>query len=143
MDAAGPDGATADARVHTYRHQVRYFECDQQGVVFNMWYLGYFDEALGAFIAGGGVTVAEMIESGYDVQLVHSEIDWAGPLRWGDEAHIAVRLLGTGRTSFRVGFEVSAAGITVATGQTVYVAIRTDGSGKVPIPAGLAAAIGA
>jgi acyl-CoA thioester hydrolase len=145
MDGAKRDDARAEgaARVHTYRHQVRYFECDQQGVVFNMWYLGYFDEALGAFIGGGGLSVAELIDSGYDVQLVHSEIDWVGPLRWGDEAVIAVRLLGTGRTSFRIGFEVSAGGVIAATGQTVYVAIRTDGSGKVPIPAGLAAAIGA
>jgi acyl-CoA thioesterase FadM len=31
----------------------------------------------------------------------------------------------------------------VASGRTTYVAVRTDGSGKVPIPPALAAAIGA
>jgi acyl-CoA thioester hydrolase len=129
--------------VHEYRHQVRYFECDQQGVVFNMWYLGYFDEALGAFLGGGGVGYADLIETGYDVQLVHSEIDWIGPLRWGDEAVVAVRLLTVGTTSFSLGFEVSTGGRAVSTGRTVYVAIRTDGSGKVAIPPALAAAIGA
>jgi acyl-CoA thioester hydrolase len=141
---AGPAGAsgTGAGRVHEYRHKVRYFECDQPGVVFNMWYLGYFDEALGAFMGGGGVGYSELIDAGYDVQLVHSEIDWIGPLRWGDEAVVAVRLLKVGTTSFSLGFDVSAGGREVATGRTVYVAIRTDGSGKVAIPAMMAAAIG-
>jgi acyl-CoA thioester hydrolase len=142
-DGAGPPHTSGGpARVHEYRHTVRYFECDQQGVVFNMWYLGYFDEALGAFLGGGGAGYAALIQAGYDVQLVHSEIDWIGPLRWGDEALVAVRLLTVGTTSFSLGFEVSAGGRPVATGRTVYVAIRTDGSGKVAIPPALAAAIG-
>ena len=29
---------------------VRYHEMDMQGVVFNMWYLAYFDEAMSVFI---------------------------------------------------------------------------------------------
>jgi acyl-CoA thioester hydrolase len=130
-------------RHHEYRHTVRYFECDQQGVVFNMWYLGYFDEALGAYLDAGGTGYREMIAAGFDVQLVHSDIDWVSPLRWGDEAVVVVRLLRSGTTSLTVGFDVSTAGRAVATGRTVYVAVRTDGSGKVPIPPVLAAAIGA
>ena len=133
---------TDELRVHEYRHKVRYFECDQQGVVFNMWYLGYFDEAMAAFLEGGGVDYSDLIDAGFDVQLVHSEIDWIGPLRWGDEAVVAVRLVKVGTTSFTLGFDVSAGDHAVATGRTVYVAIRTDGSGKVPIPPELAAGIG-
>jgi acyl-CoA thioester hydrolase len=56
------------ARATRYRHQVRYFETDQQGVVFNMWYLGYFDEAMTAFLAEGGVAYADLLASGFDVQ---------------------------------------------------------------------------
>jgi acyl-CoA thioester hydrolase len=129
--------------VHEYRHRVRYFECDQQGVVFNMWYLGYFDEALGSFLDAGGIGYRNLIDTGFDVQLVHSDIDWAAPLRWGDEAVVAVRLLRVGTTSFALKFDVTAGGREVASGRTTYVAVRTDGSGKVPIPPALAAAIGA
>jgi acyl-CoA thioester hydrolase len=134
MGDVAPEGG---GRVHVYRHTVRYFECDQQGVVFNMWYLGYFDEAMDAFLTGGGVAYRELIATGFDVQLVHSEIDWVAPLRWGDEAVISVRLLRAGTTSFTLGFEVSAAERAVAAGRTVYVTIRTDGSGKVPVPPAL------
>jgi len=130
-------------RVSLYRHTVRYFECDQQGVVFNMWYLGYFDEALGTFLAEGGLSYPELIRSGVDVQLVHSEIDWAGPLRWGEEAVVEVRLERLGTTSLTLQFAVRAGTRPVATGRTVYVTVATDGSGKVPVPPVVAAAVGA
>jgi acyl-CoA thioester hydrolase len=139
--ASGEAGPPA-GRVSVYRHVVRYFECDQQGVVFNMWYLGYFDEALGAFLAGGGLGYRELVRSGVDVQLVHSEIDWSGPLRWGDEAVVEVRLAGRGTTSFAVGLAVYAGERPVATGRTVYVVVATDGSGKMALPDRLAVALG-
>src|SRR5262249_45220921 len=78
---------------------VRYLEVDQQGVVFNMWYLAYFDDAMTAFLHANGLPYGDMMAAGYDVQLVHAEIDWKGGLRWGDDAAIAVRLLQVGNTS--------------------------------------------
>jgi hypothetical protein len=41
-------------RSTTYRHNVRYFEVDQQGVMFNMWFLALFKEAMFAFFEEGG-----------------------------------------------------------------------------------------
>jgi acyl-CoA thioester hydrolase len=134
-----------DPRTTHWRHPVRYFEADQQGVVFNMWYLGYFDEAMTQFLAEGGLAYPDLLAAGYDVQLVHSELDWSGSLRWPDEAEVAVRLLRLGRTSFTLGFEVraqSAGGQQVARGQTVYVVVATDGSGSRPVPAVLRRALG-
>ena len=76
------------ARRTIYQHQVRYFEVDQQGVVFNMWYLGYFDEAMSLFLEEGGLAYRDMLAAGYDVQLVHSDIDWQSSLRWPDRAQV-------------------------------------------------------
>jgi acyl-CoA thioester hydrolase len=129
-------------RTTIYRHQVRYLEADQQGVVFNMWYLGYFDEAMAEFLAEGGVAYPDLLASGYDVQLVHTEIDWQDSLRWPDRAEVEVRLDGAGTTSFGLAFEVRTGGEVVATGRTVYVVVATDGSGKRPIPAPIRAALG-
>ena len=126
----------------TYRHRVRYLEVDQQGVVFNMWYLGYFDEAMSDFLDQGGLSYQELLESGHDFQLVHSEIDWTGSLRWGDDARVEVGLVGARTTSFTLSFDVYAGDEHVAKGQTVYVTVATDGSGKRPIPANLRAALG-
>jgi acyl-CoA thioester hydrolase len=129
-------------RTTTYRHQVRYLEVDQQGVVFNMWYLGYFDEAMSLFLEEGGLPYQQMLDAGFDVQLVHSEIDWASSLRWGDRAEVQVALAERGTTSFTLSFEVTAAGAKVAAGRTVYVVVAADGSGKRPVPELIAEALG-
>jgi acyl-CoA thioester hydrolase len=121
---------------------VRYFEVDAQGVVFNGWYLGYFDEALSAFLAARGLPYKTMLDAGYDVQLVRSEIDWRSGLRWQDEARVAVSTARLGRTSFTLDFEVRRGDEVTCTGRTVYVVIATDGSGKREIPDLIRAALG-
>jgi acyl-CoA thioester hydrolase len=125
-----------------YQHQVRYLETDQQGVVFNMWYLGYFDEAMAAFIEEGGLAYPDLLAAGYDVQLAHTELDWRASLRWPDPVQVEVSLAGMGTTSFVLAFEVRTGDVLVATGRTVYVVVGTDGSGKRPIPDLLRAALG-
>jgi acyl-CoA thioester hydrolase len=114
---------------------VRYLEADQQGVVFNMWYLAYFDEAMTGFLETSGLPYAQLQAGGHDVQVVHTELDWRGALRWGDTARVRVVPESMGRTSFTLGFEVRAGGDDLlVSGRTVYVCIRLDGSGKAPIP---------
>ncbi|HWE54539.1 MAG TPA: thioesterase family protein [Acidimicrobiales bacterium] len=130
-------------RQTVFRHRVRYFEADQQGVVFNMWYLGYFDEAMTQHLADGGLSYLDMIDAGFDVQLVRSEIDWQAPVRWPDEIQVTVTTERAGTTSFTLTFEVrTGAGAMAATGHTVYVVVAVDGSGKRPIPPQLAGALG-
>src|SRR5438477_9754106 len=85
---------------------VRYLEVDQQGVVFNMWYLAYFDDAMTAYLAHLGHPYDAMLASGYDAQLVHTEIDWQGGVGFGDEVRIEVTTEKVGTTSFTLGFRV-------------------------------------
>jgi acyl-CoA thioester hydrolase len=125
-------GGVADEFVHPI--SVRYLEVDMQGVVFNMWYLAYTDDAMTAYLAAAGAPYAELIGAGYDVQVVHAELDWRSGLRWATPAAIAVRPISVGRTSFRLGFEFRRDGEPVATAELVYVCIGTDGSGKRPLP---------
>ena len=95
------------------------------------------------FLAEGGLAYPDMLDAGYDVQLVHTEIDWRSSLRWPQQARVEVALEEAGRTSFVLGFEVRSDDVVVATGRTVYVVVATDGSGKRPIPPFLRAALGA
>jgi acyl-CoA thioester hydrolase len=121
---------------------IRYLEVDRQGVVFNMWYLAYLDDALTAFLGAGGLAYGDMLASGWDVQVVHTELDWHGPLGYGDPAEVHVGVADIGRTSFTLRFDVVSSGRVVAHASTVYVAVRTDGSGKGEIPPPLLAALG-
>ncbi len=143
--------ARGSGRVSRHHHRVRYFECDQQGVVFNAWYLAWFDEAFGTFLDDGGVSYVALVASGTDVQLVHCELDWRGPLRWGDEADVLVRLVGIGAHSLTVAFRVVSGTRVVLDARTVYVTVglETAGQGtageprgKIPVPEQLRAALG-
>jgi acyl-CoA thioester hydrolase len=129
--------------VFTFPVTVRYLEVDAQGVVFNAWYLAYFDEAMSAFFTARGLPYQKMIESGFDVQLVRSEIDWKAGLRWQDAVEVAVSTACIGRTSFALDFEVRRDGNEVTCmGRTVYVVVAADGSGKREIPPVMAEALG-
>jgi acyl-CoA thioester hydrolase len=126
-----------------YRHPitVRYLEVDRQGVVFNAWYLAWFDDAMTGWLAHAGAPYAELLDDGHDVQLVRTEIDWAGAVGFGDDVAVQVVPAEVGRTSFAVRFTVVKAGEPVVTGRTVYVCVAVDGSGKREVPPRLRAVL--
>jgi len=122
-----------------------YFQFDQQGVVFNMWYFGWFDDAMTQFLSEAGYPYTELNADGMDVQLVHTEADWRDAVRYGEQVVIDVICERVGATSFTLSFGVRVGAQERATGRTVYVVVSTDGSGKRPVPprlrAGLEAAL--
>ena len=120
---------------------VPYFQFDQQGVAFNMWYFGWFDDAMTDFLGAIGYTPKVMESEGLDVQLVHTEADWRAGVRYGEQVTIDVATERIGSTSFTLSFSVRVESEIRSSGQTVYVLIGSDGSGKKPLPAGLRAAL--
>jgi acyl-CoA thioester hydrolase len=126
----------------TYPVHVRYLEVDGQGVVFNAWYLAWFDDAMTAYLLHGGLPYRTMLDAGFDVQLVRSEIDWRAGVGFGDDVEIAVSTARIGRTSFALDFEVRLGADVTCAGRTVYVVIATDGTGKQEIPPLIAGALG-
>src|SRR5690349_14649732 len=95
--------------------RARYYEVDQQGVVFNAWYLAWFDEAMASFLAAAGLDTASMAAAGIDFQLVRSEIDWRSGVRRGEDVELIVQPSRIGTTSFEVAFAVRRAGHEVCT----------------------------
>ena len=135
-------GAVA-GEIFTFPVNVRYLEVDAQGVVFNSWYLAYFDDAMTAFLDHRGLPYSEMLAAGYDVQVVRSEIDWRSGIRWQDKVEVAVSTARVGRTSFALDFEVRRdCSEVTCSGRTVYVVVGTDGSGKRELPAIVRGALG-
>jgi acyl-CoA thioester hydrolase len=116
----------------------RYAEVDQQGVVFNAHYLTWFDEACTGFLDHVEVTYPGLIASGHDIQVVHSEIDYKGPVRWRDSVRVEVHCERIGSTSFTLGFSVLCHNGTderiAVRGHNVYVVVSTDDWAKRPIP---------
>jgi acyl-CoA thioester hydrolase len=125
----------------------RYGEVDQQGVVFNAHYLTWFDEACTALLDHLEVSYPDLIAGGLDIQVVHTEIDFAVPVRWRDSVRIAVRCEHIGSTSFTLGFTVFTSNDTTAErpavqGRNVYVVVSGTDWTKRPVPDALRTAIG-
>ncbi|AKS34150.1 acyl-CoA thioesterase [Mycolicibacterium goodii] len=126
----------------------RYGEVDQQGVVFNAHYLTWFDEACTGLLDHLDVTYPGLIASGLDIQVVHSEIDFAAPVRWRDKVRVAVTCERIGTTSFTLGFTVFSSNDTTpervaVRGSNVYVVVSGTDWTKRPVPDRLRAALGA
>ncbi len=124
----------------------RYAEVDQQGVVFNGHYLTWFDEACTALLDASGVAYPDLMAGGYDFQVVHSEIDFAAPVRWRDTVRVTAECVRVGSTSFAIAFTVltERAGVdehVAVRGHNVYVVVSTEDWAKRPVPDGLRAAL--
>ena len=118
-----------------------YFQFDQQGVVFNMWYFGWFDDAMTQFLSDVGYPYTALNADGLDVQLVHTEADWRDAVRYAEQVEIDVATERIGSTSFTLSFSVRVGEQVRSVGRTVYVVVSTDGSGKRPVPPKLQAGL--
>ena len=149
--------------VFRYPVDVRFFEVDSLGVVFNMWYLGWCDEAMSAFMESIGYGYATLRMQGFDAVLRNASIEWVDSLEAFQHAEIAVRVDHVGTTSFRLRYDidrvdidrfdiddrrdegqVEAAGlgpVRCAQVAITYVCVELDGRGKTSIPCGLRAAL--
>jgi len=141
--------------VFRYPVDVRFFEVDSLGVVFNMWYLGWCDEAMSAFMESIGYGYATLRSQGFDAVLRNAQIEWSGSLEAFQHAEIAVQVDHVGTTSFRLGYDIHRVDFgqveqVERAGQEpklcahvaiTYVCVEVAGRGKVPIPEGLREAL--
>lgn len=148
--------------VFRYPVDVRFFEVDSLGVVFNMWYLGWCDEAMSAFMGSIGYGYATLRAQGLDAVLRNAEIEWAGSLEAFQHSEIAVRVDHVGTTSFRLHYDIDRVDIDRVDIERVdierveasdhgrtrcaqvaitYVCVAVDDRSKVPIPRDLREAL--
>jgi len=135
--------------VFRYGVDVRFFEVDALGVVFNMWYLGWCDEAENAFLEHRGFRYEDLNDMGLDAVLRKADVDWFDSLHAFERAEVEVRVEHIGTTSFRLGYDIHrladpSRGVTAARCAHVsitYVCVVSDGKATTPMPPGLRAAL--
>jgi len=129
------------SQIVTVPVQSHYYQFDQQGVAFNMWYLAFLEQARNGYLAARGFSLEDLLASGHDIQLVHVEIDWSCALRYGDPIAIDVSRARVGTTSFTLRYALAVQGQVGATAAAVYVIVDASIEGKAPLPPGLRAAL--
>lgn len=105
--------------------RIYYEDTDCGGVVYYANYLKYFERARTRFLEDRGLTVVGLLKEGTQFLVVHAELDYRSPARYGDILTIATKLSAIGnasltfshvireRTSHRVVVEGSAKLVTV------------------------------
>jgi len=148
-ELALPDAAVTDAAVTSSANgfrfplDVRFFEVDSLGVVFNMWYLGWCDEAMSAFLESIGYGYATLRAGGLDAVLRKAELEWFDSVEAFQQVEIAVQADQVGTTSFRLRYDVDRVDssgqrrVRCARVAITYVCVEIEGRGTAPIPAGL------
>jgi acyl-CoA thioester hydrolase len=121
--------------------QSHYYQFDQQGVAFNMWYLAFLEQARNGYLTARGFSLEDLLASGHDIQLVHVEVDWSSALRYGDPFTIDVSSARAGKTSFTLRYALAVQGQVRATATSVYVIVDASIQGKALLPPGLRAAL--
>ena len=128
--------------VSSLRIVPRYAEIDQQGVVFNGHYLTWFDEACTALLDEHAIDYAQLMSTGVDFKVVHSQIDYLTSVRWRDGVRVEAVCDHIGTTSFAVTFTVLRAAHddpqgseqVAVRGRNVYVVVSTDNWAKREVP---------
>ncbi|GAA4950084.1 acyl-CoA thioesterase [Actinoplanes utahensis] len=126
-----------------YSFVPRFHEIDGQGVMFNMWYLSHVDEAVDVFFMDRGLPYAQWHDRGFDVHVVHIDLDFAAGVRRHERIEVLVSTSRIGGKSFTLDFAFRRDGETVCTGGVVYATVSTLGHGTIALPAPLVKALGA
>ena len=121
--------------------EVRYHECDMQGVVFNAHYLAYCDLAVGAWLRTTlGWTGSA--GDGFDWMLVRAELDWRSPATFGDVLAVGVGIERFGTTSFVVRFEGRVGDRVAYEARITYVCVAPGSSAPIAVSDAMRAGLG-
>lgn len=87
------------ARTHTIDVRIYYEDTDCGGVVYYANYLKYFERARTHYLESRAISVTEQLQQGTQFVVVHAELDWRAPARYGETLTIETRLAEVTRAS--------------------------------------------
>ena len=129
-----------DGFSYTYEHDVRFEETDAQGVVFFGNYVTFMDEAVLNYWREIGHPYDGVLDEGWEVFVVHAEVDYRTSTRYGDRLRHGVRVGEIGTSSLTFEYRCLRDGEVVAEGGLVQVAVDADGE-PMPVPEAIVEAI--
>ena len=76
---------------YTYRHRVRYRECDPMGVVYHTHYLDFFEYARTEALREMGLAYKTLEDQGIIMPVIDLGMQFKGPARYDDVLEITAR----------------------------------------------------
>jgi acyl-CoA thioester hydrolase len=122
---------------YSFFHQlrVRWAEVDRQGIVFNGHYLTYFDVAITEYWRAIDLPYPDGVaDSGSDLYVVKTLINYKGSAEYDDILDIGVRVSRIGLTSITFQLGIHREGHLLVDGEVVYVNADPETRRPAPVP---------
>lgn len=115
-------------RVNTVKTpiEVRYQETDQMGVVYHANYLIWFEIGRTKFIESLGLSYAGMEKDGIVSPVIHADISFKRPVRYGDSVVIETWLQAYNGVRSVYGYQIMSNGELAVSGETEHVIVKKD-----------------
>jgi len=112
--------------------RIYYEDTDCGGVVYYANYLKYFERARTQYLEDRGISVAALLRDGTQFVVVHAEVDYKTPAKYGDTLLIDTTLAEEGRVSLRFSHVIRerSSGRLVVEGMATLVTTTPDGKVK-------------
>ncbi|MFC6731852.1 MULTISPECIES: thioesterase family protein [unclassified Haladaptatus] len=119
-----------------FENRVRFAETDMQGVVFYGNYVTFQDETFNAFLREIDYGYDTFADKGWDVHVVHVDVDYHAPAKFDDVVVNAMRVaeLGTKSITFAYRARKKADDTLFASGHVTHVAVSAQTGEAIAIP---------
>ena len=124
-----------------HRLRVRYSECDPQGVVFNGWFLFYYDVALTELHREVLGSYSDFAAAGLEIVVAEASVRYLAPARFDDWIDVGLTIGRLGRTSFSLDARFLVENRLTATATARHVVIDAASGKKTELPRDLRAAL--
>lgn len=118
-----------DPADYGYAHQlrVRFAETDAMGIVHHSRYLPWLEAARVEYLRDLGHPYAELRNEGIDFTVIEAYVQYRQPVQFDEVVDVHLRLGSATKTTFQIGYLLTVAGQTRATGVTVHGAVNAEG----------------
>ncbi len=125
--------------VHIIR--VRFVETDAMAIVHHSNYFAYFEAARIAYLESKGLPYPRLIEMGYHLPLVSTQVNFRSPARFNDQLDIETTLEPMTGATLTIRYIARRGADTIAEASTTHAFINTSGQAVRP-PKEFLAAVG-
>lgn len=106
--------------------QIYYHDTDSGGVVYYAKYLEHLEEGRAGFLKSKGIDVVEYAKKGVIFPIVHLEIDYKTPARYGDVIRIYSRVEKVGNASLQFAHEIKRGDTVLLSAKIISACVDSD-----------------
>jgi acyl-CoA thioester hydrolase len=110
--------------------KIYYHDTDAGGVVYYGNYLKHLEEGRNEFCAEKGIDLREWISKGIEFPVVHAQLDYKSPAKYGDIIRISTKIEKIGNSSIHFAQEIKRDDVVLVKARTVWACIGEDFKSK-------------